>query len=99
MLNRNCDRCGGSPIPHWPSSSQSSKASKHTSSNLVDWYKAHKLAIPIEGHKALLLSKPDKTRTDQLEYQRFVGSLMYAMVATRPNITFAIGKLSQYSHV
>lgn len=30
------------------------------------------------------------------EYQRVVGSLMYAMVATRPDIGFAVGALSRY---
>lgn len=61
-------------------------------------HKAYPLAVPIEGYKALSPSKSDEARTDQLEYQRRIGSLMYAMVATRPDIAFAVGKLSQYSH-
>ena len=35
-------------------------------------------------------------RHDVNEYQQVVGSLMYAMVHTRPDLAFALGKLSQY---
>ena len=33
----------------------------------------------------------------QLEYSRVIGSLMYAMTCRRPDITFAVGKLSRYT--
>ncbi|GJZ28131.1 zinc finger, CCHC-type containing protein [Tanacetum coccineum] len=33
----------------------------------------------------------------QLEYSRVIGCLMYAMTCTRPNIGFAMGKLSRYT--
>lgn len=33
----------------------------------------------------------------QLEYSRAIGSLMYAMICTRPDIAFAVGKLSRYT--
>jgi hypothetical protein len=33
----------------------------------------------------------------QLEYASAIGSLMYAMNCTRPNIAFAICKLSRYT--
>ncbi|GJV84943.1 retrotransposon protein, putative, ty1-copia subclass, partial [Tanacetum coccineum] len=33
----------------------------------------------------------------QLEYSRVIGYLMYAMTCTRPDIAFAIGKLSRYT--
>ncbi|GJT65808.1 zinc finger, CCHC-type containing protein [Tanacetum coccineum] len=33
----------------------------------------------------------------QLEYFRVIGCLMYAMICTRPNIAFAVGKLSRYT--
>lgn len=59
---------------------------------------AHPLAVPIEGYEALLPARPDEVRTDQLEYQQRIGNSMYTMVATRPDIAFTVGKLSQYSH-
>ncbi|KAK1413804.1 hypothetical protein QVD17_35587 [Tagetes erecta] len=33
----------------------------------------------------------------QLEYSRVIGSLMYAMICTRPDIAFAVGKLSRFT--
>ncbi|GJS59835.1 zinc finger, CCHC-type containing protein [Tanacetum coccineum] len=33
----------------------------------------------------------------QLEYSRVIGCLMYVMTCTRPNIAFAVGKLSRYT--
>ncbi|WJX69836.1 hypothetical protein P8452_54013 [Trifolium repens] len=34
---------------------------------------------------------------DQLEYSRVIGSLMYAMISTRPDIAYAVGKLSRFT--
>ncbi|GKC60053.1 zinc finger, CCHC-type containing protein [Tanacetum coccineum] len=33
---------------------------------------------------------------DQLEYSRAISCLMYAMTSTRPDITYAVGRLSRY---
>nr|GEV74698.1 zinc finger, CCHC-type [Tanacetum cinerariifolium] len=33
----------------------------------------------------------------ELEYSRAIGCLMYAMISTRPDIAFAVGKLSRYT--
>ncbi|GJY08782.1 zinc finger, CCHC-type containing protein [Tanacetum coccineum] len=33
----------------------------------------------------------------KLEYSRAIGCLMYAMISTRPDIAFAVGKLSRYT--
>ncbi|GJZ99874.1 zinc finger, CCHC-type containing protein [Tanacetum coccineum] len=33
----------------------------------------------------------------QLEYSRVIGCMMYGMTCTRPNIAFAVGKLSRYT--
>ncbi|GJY78442.1 zinc finger, CCHC-type containing protein [Tanacetum coccineum] len=42
--------------------------------------------------------RPNKgTLMSQLEYSRAIGCLMYAMISTRPDIDFAIGKLSRYT--
>ncbi|GJX49302.1 zinc finger, CCHC-type containing protein [Tanacetum coccineum] len=39
--------------------------------------------------------RPNKgTLVSQLEYSRAIGCLMYAMISTRPDIAFAVGKLS-----
>ncbi|GKB73903.1 zinc finger, CCHC-type containing protein [Tanacetum coccineum] len=41
---------------------------------------------------------PNKgTLVSQLEYSRAIGCLMYAMISTRPDIAFAVGKLSRYT--
>jgi len=33
----------------------------------------------------------------QLEYSRVIGCLMYAMTSTRPDIAYAVGRLSRYT--
>jgi hypothetical protein len=40
-----------------------------------------------------------KTLTDQKEYQSMVGSLMYAMLATRPDLAQSIQQISQFSQM
>jgi len=42
--------------------------------------------------------KPDEEACDPTIYQSMIGSLMYAMTATRPDIAYAIGVLSRYNH-
>nr|GEW53691.1 zinc finger, CCHC-type [Tanacetum cinerariifolium] len=37
------------------------------------------------------------TGVSQLEYSRAIGCLMYAMISTRPDIAFVVGKLSRYT--
>ena len=41
---------------------------------------------------------PDEEACDLTIYQCMVGSLMYAMTTTRPDIAYAIGVLSRYNH-
>ena len=38
----------------------------------------------------------DDIRIDTTKYQSVIGKLMYAMILTRPDIAFALGKLSQH---
>ncbi|CAM8929163.1 unnamed protein product [Rhodiola kirilowii] len=55
----------------------------------------HPVNTPFESSKHLLPNKGDPV--SQLEYLRVIGSLIYAMTSTRPDIAFAVGKLSQYT--
>jgi hypothetical protein len=51
---------------------------------------------PMREYKKLRPIQPDEERHDTTEYQQVIGKLMYAMVHTRPDIAFALGKLSQH---
>jgi hypothetical protein len=50
---------------------------------------AKPVATPIEPHSTLTKAKDDDELCDQKTYQSIIGSLMYAAVATRPDITSA----------
>ena len=54
---------------------------------------------PADPHIRLERSQPDfeATPTEKRKYQSAVGSLMYAMLGTRPDIAYAVAKVSQYS--
>jgi len=43
------------------------------------------------------LEKNEGNQEAQLEYSKIIGCLMYVMTCTRPDIAFAVGKLSQYT--
>ncbi|CAM8993818.1 unnamed protein product [Rhodiola kirilowii] len=55
----------------------------------------HPVNTPFESYKHLFPNKG--APVSQLEYSRVIGSLMYAMTSTRPDIAFAVGKLSRYT--
>ncbi|CAM8940913.1 unnamed protein product [Rhodiola kirilowii] len=55
----------------------------------------HPVTTPFDSSNHLLPNKGDPV--SQLEYSRVIGSLMYAMTSTRPDIAFAVGKLSRYT--
>ena len=59
---------------------------------------ANPVLTPLDGKESLTPATADEPRTNQLEYQKRIGSVMYAMVSTRPDLAFAVGKLSQYTH-
>ena len=56
------------------------------------------VATPIDGYEYIKPALDGEPMADQLEYQKAVGSLMYAMTATHPDLAFAISKFSQFCH-
>ena len=54
------------------------------------------VSTPIDSYEYIKPALEDEPMADQLEYQKAVGSLMYAMTATRPDLAFVIGKFSQF---
>lgn len=69
--------------------------------NILDEYNmadARPVNTPIDGYEALTPAKPNEPRTDQLEYQKRMGSIRYLVTCTRPDIAFVASKLSQYTH-
>lgn len=54
---------------------------------------------PADPHIRLEKSKPDfqASEKDKKDYQSTVGCLMYAILGTRPDISYAVSKVSQYS--
>jgi hypothetical protein len=51
---------------------------------------------PMADKAILLKAKEDDELAPKREYQRRIGSVMYPMVYTRPDIAFAVGKLAQF---
>src|SRR6266480_4769844 len=54
------------------------------------------ISTPIDNYNDLRAATDDDTRIDPTEYAMIIGSLMFAMVYTRPDIAFALGRLSQF---
>ena len=53
------------------------------------------MSTPMDQH--VKLYRHDKEPVAQLAYSKVIGSLMYAMTYTRPNISFAVAKLSRFT--
>jgi hypothetical protein len=53
-------------------------------------------AIPAVGYENLRLADDSDEQINVTEYQQAIGSVMYAMIFTRPDIAFILGKLSQF---
>ena len=51
---------------------------------------------PTPYDASVLLRKNQRIARDQLRYSQIFGSLMYLASATRPNISFAVSKLSRF---
>jgi hypothetical protein len=63
------------------------------------WNCSLKNDTPIDTHNKLRKADPDfePTRGEIKWYQKAVGSLMYAMLGTRPDIAFAVSAVSRYA--
>ena len=53
--------------------------------------------IPLNGYDKIKPTTENDEPTDNTRFMSGVGSIMHASVQTRPDITFATGKLSQYT--
>ena len=49
-----------------------------------------------QGQSALRPAGPEDTYVNPKEYQHVIGKLTYAIIHTRPDIAFPMGRLSQY---
>ena len=59
---------------------------------------AYNVDCPIDHNVDLEIKKDDKDRpTDQKEYLAIVGSLMYAALGGRPDISYAVNLFSRYN--
>lgn len=58
--------------------------------------KAQPTHSPLDSYDSLKPAGPNDFRVNQQEYQQGVGSWMYLGILTRPDISFALGRLSQY---
>lgn len=52
--------------------------------------------IPVADYESLRPATAEDERIDLAEYQQAIGSLLYAMIFSRPDIAFVVGKLSQF---
>ena len=50
------------------------------------------------GTRLLKSTEDDKLMNDPKEYQSIVGSQMYAMLCTRPDLAYAISQISQFNN-
>jgi hypothetical protein len=57
--------------------------------------KSNEITTPFDSN--VVLKKNDDRPKCQLEYAQVIGSLMYAMTCTRPDIAYAVSKLSQFT--
>jgi hypothetical protein len=60
-----------------------------------DMANSRSVVTPIDPNVKLI--KLDEPETDVKEYQSALGALMYAMLATRPDLAFAVGALSKHA--
>ena len=61
---------------------------KHVSTPLASYFRLSKVHSPT--------AKEERTYMEKTHYVSAIGSLMYAMVCTRPDITYIVGVVSNY---
>ncbi|GKG09682.1 hypothetical protein Tco_0338428 [Tanacetum coccineum] len=60
-----------------------------------NYFECTPVSTPMDTSEKLMPNNGQSV--SQLEYSRVIGYLMYAMTCTRPDIVFAVGKLSRYT--
>ena len=60
-----------------------------------DMAESHPIGTPLDPN-VKLIKTPDDEHHDIPEYHSAIGSLMYAAIRTRPDISFAVQTLSQF---
>jgi hypothetical protein len=69
----------------------------HTLGKLSMAKESHKpTKSPMDSYDDLRPAKPTDQRCNKTEYQEGVGSWMYLAILTRPDVAFALGRLSQF---
>lgn len=53
-------------------------------------------STPAANLDSLLAARDNEKQINAEQYSKGIGQLMYAMVLTRPDIAFTLGRLSQY---
>src|SRR4051794_29074048 len=53
-------------------------------------------SMPMEASSKLLAADPNESPKNQWRYQSIVGSLMYAMLGTRPDLAYAVSMLCRF---
>jgi len=54
------------------------------------------VSTPMEANKCFEKISSDKEQVNLKEYQAAIGSLIYASIGTRPDLSYAVGVLSQF---
>ena len=54
------------------------------------------VSTPMETNLQLDPADADASPDERLDYQRAIGSIMYAMLGTRPDLAYAVSILSQF---
>jgi len=58
---------------------------------------ANPVGSPLANHFKLSKEQSPKTDVAKVPYASAIGSIMYLMICTRPNIAHAVGVVSKYS--